>query len=178
MKAEPWFVPESIGFLDSILTPESVIFEWGCGGSTLWLDKRVKSGWSVDHDWDWFMKLQGKLERISLVICKPWPAEPGDASDPDQYRSSAMNGDFKHYASFIDDKKLDVVLIDGRARASCIKHATVALKPGGWLIVDNTEREWYLEKSGKYLEGWERKTFSEPGWETSFWRKPLSIDVK
>ncbi|MES1224680.1 MAG: hypothetical protein ABUT20_54815, partial [Bacteroidota bacterium] len=39
-----------------------------------------------------------------------------------------------------------LILIDGRARTSCIKHAVGKLKPSGFLILDNAERKYYTSE--------------------------------
>jgi hypothetical protein len=72
-----------------------------------------------------------------------------DPADPDSYATAdetyrAMS--FQGYASAIDDYPdgyFDVVQIDGRARPSCFKHSLRKVKPNGYLVWDNTEREHY-----------------------------------
>lgn len=57
---------------------------------------------------------------------------------------------FKAYASAIDaypDGHFDVVMVDGRARTSCLVHALPKLRKGGLSILDNAEREHYTVKS-------------------------------
>jgi len=74
---------------------------------------------------------------------KPNPA------DPDSYASSdsKYEGQFFHkYVTFIDrfpDGYLDLILIDGRSRPSCFKHAVPKIKPGGYIEWDNTDRFHY-----------------------------------
>ena len=71
------------------------------------------------------------------------------AADPDSYVSGdpAYAGmSFHHYASSIDrypDGSFDAILIDGRSRPSCFKHAKSKLKSGGFLILDNSETDYY-----------------------------------
>jgi len=119
------------------------------------------------------------------------PIEEGeigpDPSDPEHYKSASteigkMN--FRRYCHAIDDYgKFDLVLVDGMAHASCIALAVSHVRPGGWLVVDNTgDRPYYLEKTGQLFGnwdgGWERVTFFGRGpllsylWETSIFRKP------
>ena len=42
------------------------------------------------------------------------------------------------------DEYFHIVVVDGRARPSCISHALKKVKKGGYLIVDNSERDYYL----------------------------------
>ncbi len=54
---------------------------------------------------------------------------------------------FEKYVRSIDrfiDKSLDLVIIDGRARLSCITHALKKIRPGGYLMLDDSERERYI----------------------------------
>jgi hypothetical protein len=45
----PWITFEARHFVERVLTPESIVFEYGSGGSTLF-SKRVKQVISVEHD--------------------------------------------------------------------------------------------------------------------------------
>jgi predicted O-methyltransferase YrrM len=87
----------------------------------------------------------------------PPTPEPDYASraptDVDGYVSSSDRYEglsFRAYAQVIDDyprRFFDVVVVDGRARPSCFKHAVEALAPGGLLVFDNTERDHYRPAS-------------------------------
>jgi predicted O-methyltransferase YrrM len=52
----------------------------------------------------------------------------------------------KNYASQIDkfsDYHFDVVIVDGHVRVDCLAHAVKKVKPGGILILDNSELPEY-----------------------------------
>jgi hypothetical protein len=170
----PWLVPGATQFLEEILTPESRVFEWGMGGSTPWLAERCGELWSVEHDEKWFWRVAAQVGREPRLIWSPPEGnDQGDPSDPDGCWSSCVKGSFRWYVDAISQAKdYDLVLVDGRARASCVKAGAEALRPGGWLVVDNTERDWYLRRAGEHLAGWQCVAFKGPGWQTSFWRKP------
>lgn len=75
------------------------------------------------------------------------------------------------------DRSFDLIFVDGRARSSCIFHARNKVKPGRFLMLDNSERNYY--SFGKeLLIDWERKDFFGPGpygryfWQTTIWRRP------
>ena len=77
-----------------------------------------------------------------------------------------------------DDNVFDLVMVDGRARNSCIWHARRKVKPGGYLVLDNAEREKYL--SGiKLMERWECLEFvgilpyAKEYCKTVVWKKPV-----
>ena len=61
----------------------------------------------------------------TLMLVRPGSGElGGDPAEPYHYRSSCAPGNFRDYARAIDGMgKFDLVMVDGRARASCIVHA-------------------------------------------------------
>jgi hypothetical protein len=102
-----------------------------------------------------------------------------DMSDQDNYRSGRKENkewEFTEYVRRIDsypDESFDVILIDGRSRPSCIKHAICKLKVGGAIILDNADRERYNLAKRKYLSGFKSIRFvgigpySPMAWETA-----------
>lgn len=169
---KPWMTFQSIDMLDRELTSESVIFEYGSGGSTLYfLDKGAKVI-TVEHDKTWIDLLKHKIQDDGLnhnwiglhkmPIDSDRISKDSNVADPDCYTSNAKKYrrfDFKPYASAIDDYQdclFDLVSVDGRSRPSCIKHSAKKVKIGGWLLLDNSERKYYLnQKTLIYLEGFE-----------------------
>jgi hypothetical protein len=88
---------------------------------------------------------------MRLIAPQPAPDTAGatDPADPASYRSSSEKYHgclFEAYAASIDDypaESFDLILIDGRARPSCFLHALPRVKPGGYIVWDNTERAHY-----------------------------------
>jgi hypothetical protein len=87
---------------------------------------------------------------------------------------------FYRYVNSINafqDESFELVFIDGRARSSCMLVARSKVKPGSYIMLDNSERNYY-SCSKKLLADWERTDFFGPGpygqdfWQTSIWRKP------
>lgn len=173
----PWLPYLAIDFLDNWLTPEMTAFEWGAGKSTGWLAQRVKNIVSIEHDPQWLIGLR---DNIDLRIIPPEDGELGDnAANPHHYRSRPLGGiNFKNYATAIDGfDQFNLILIDGRARASCLYHAIPKVAQGGFIVLDNTERDYYLSQVGSYIGKWNRVTFYGDGpenswkWECSFFKK-------
>ena len=49
---------------------------------------------------------------------------------------------FQNYASAIDQfgaHSFDLVLVDGRSRPSCFKHAVPCVAPNGYIVLDNSD---------------------------------------
>ena len=165
---QPWITFPCIDLLKGKLNQSSTVFEYGGGGSTLFFLDRAGEVVTVEHDGQWFDKLEAIIRSGNDSSRKwkgnfitPGQLEPGlhpDASNPDDYFSSDSNFQqhtFKKYAAKIDEFPpgyFDVVLVDGRARPSCIKHAIPKLKKGGWLVVDNSDREYYFTHFADQLE--------------------------
>jgi len=167
----PWLAEGAREWLEERIEPSWTAFEWGSGGSTLWLEGLCASVISVEHDEAWFWKVAARVRVSTMLMWSP-PTERvlgDDPANPDHYRSSCVPGNFRWYAHSIDLERPDLVIVDGRARASCIAR-TVARGPK-LLVLDNAEREWYLENTIHLLDGWERTDFREGDWVTSAWMR-------
>ena len=136
------------------------VFEYGGGGSTLFFATKVRELVTVEHNKEWFDGLTREMKKHNLVKWSGYFIEPEEAgstnhlvtSNPDHYFSGDEkfhSKTFRNYASVIDkygDEYFDVVLIDGRARPSCLKHSLNKIKKNGLLILDNADRSYYLEE--------------------------------
>jgi hypothetical protein len=165
------------------------VFEFGTGGSTLFFAQHVSEIVSVEHDHEWFRMVANKMSssggRNWLGLLRPPEPEAGaschDPADPLGYVSADPRYEgfiFRSYASAIDqfpDEHFDLVLVDGRARPSCILHALPKVR--SWIILDNTEREYYLEMLKGWLEGYEMTHFkgAVPGFAGEF---PVTTFIK
>lgn len=190
---QAWITFKAIDFLNRHLNNKHKVFEYGGGGSTLFFLNRVKEVVTVEHNEEWFTILQqiinkkavnhwkGKLikaEHSNLV-------EPPDMANPAHYSSEdkASQGlNYKSYATAIDaypDAYFDCVLVDGRSRPACIVHSVPKLKSGGFLVLDNSDREYYLTQTKGLLEEQFNFLFGEFGpspyshefTHTSIWQK-------
>lgn len=154
----PWLPFAAIDFLKKWLHKEMVVFEYGSGGSSLFFASRVKQLYSVEHDAAWFAAVQktiGKknIRNLSYTLMSPEPVSPilNDCGNPDLYRSCMKeykDFSFEKYVKSIDqypDLFFDMVIVDGRARPSCIKHALPKIKRKGILLLDNANRSYYLQ---------------------------------
>jgi hypothetical protein len=164
---KPWMTFQAITFLEQNLTLGCSVFEYGGGGSTLYFLDKGATVTTVEHDQLWFEELNKQIHESNLSnnwnglmikpVIKPIGQE-NDPSDPFLYTSSDNEFDlfwFKDYVSSIDDysdSSFDFVVIDGRSRPSCVKHSVSKVKIGGFLVLDNTERAYYLRKTIDYLD--------------------------
>jgi len=170
----PWLAFEAVNFIEKHRPSQASVFEYGSGGSTLyWLTKGCTCV-SVEHDKDWYHKLLARFASQPRIDYRFVPPEPGaicaeaKAEDPNCYQSAnpTLHGfNFHRYATVIDEYHeayFDVVLIDGRARPSCIMHGAKHVKVGGLLILDNAERAYYTAQTSHYLADFEAHHFMGP----------------
>jgi hypothetical protein len=153
---QPWVNFRAIEWLDSYLQPSMCVFEYGSGGSTLFLAERVAHVVSVEHDKGFHHLLTARLQRYGVTnctyrLCAPAPIE---ASKLPPYSCASFTSEwptqagmsFEAYVKTIDDYpdgSFDLVTVDGRARPSCVLRALPKIKNGGWLFADNMERPRY-----------------------------------
>ena len=112
-------MPDSqVSVIKSYLKPEHIMLEYGAGGSTIYFSQFVKKYISIEHDKQWVSNLKNsKLlnNNTEIYYCPPntqikLPVWTG--SEKDFYN-------YINYIDKIDNKKYDIVLIDGRARQFC-----------------------------------------------------------
>ena len=154
---QAWITFAALDYLRDWLQPEHRIFEYGGGGSTLFFCKRAGFVATVEHDGQWFDILTQKIREQgysnwegAFIPGEPvTDGSPPRPADPDAFRSGGKgfeNQSFEKYAKAITrfpPASFDLILVDGRARPSCIQQALLYLKPGGLLVVDNAERSYY-----------------------------------
>jgi hypothetical protein len=118
----PWCTYAFIKFIEPRLKKTFDVFEYGCGNSSLWYSKKVKSIKSVENDKQWFNAILPKLPDNAIVVLKQ-QIEDGD------YAKEVLN-DMKNY---------HIIIIDGRDRNNCVKYSLQQLTKDGVIIYDNTQ---------------------------------------
>ena len=169
---DPWLVFAARDRLDTLITRDAKVFEWGSGISTVWLARRAALVVSVEHDPAWYEAVGEALAERGLKNCKRTLVERGPGADDVAWEA---------YASLIDafdDGYFDVVVVDGRARVQCAAHAAAKVAEDGALLLDNAERPRYRAIFER-LAAWDRVDFDGPGpylrsfWQTTIWRRPV-----
>ena len=62
----PWWSYKSVKKVQSLLNNNQTVFEWGSGGSTIFLCHRVKSIISVENDHNWTTKVNSALSSLNV----------------------------------------------------------------------------------------------------------------
>jgi len=125
-----WMHEAEKAVIEKYLKPESVVMEWGSGGSTVEFAKKVKRYYSVEHNYDWYQEVKAAAPPNVTLFYKP------GKEIPEHYHQS----EYKHYPEYLDvvyeiGKQFDVVLIDGRARRLCALKVIPYLKPDSIVII-------------------------------------------
>jgi hypothetical protein len=153
----PWLCFSAIDHISKFIRPDMNVFEYGSGGSTLFWASRVKQVVSVEHDEKWQSQMQHEFIKQDAANVKYIlaPAEPDEsyerksAGDPYSYISGDpgyVGKKFEAYVKQIDiypNQYFDFIIIDGRARPSCVLHSLAKLTLNGFVVLDNTERDYY-----------------------------------
>ena len=186
----PWMTFGAIAFLRRRLRPTMRALEFGSGGSTIFVGRRVEHITTIEHDPGWAEQVVRAAAAAGLSNVRVQVVEPeagcrgGDPAEPRSYVSSAApyaGSSFARYAAAAEafgDSSVDLVILDGRARPSCGLHAIPKVRPGGLVVLDNAERSHYRWIHDA-LDGpaWEKRVFSGPApyhpefWQTCVWTK-------
>lgn len=142
---KPWMSHIEIDIIESILlklNPQKCL-EWGSGFSTAYFPHFISddSLWvSVEHDKKWYERLQKVPKKGNVLLNNvaankyPWT---------DRYKDGSYN-DLKDYIEFPGNlKNFDFILIDGRARSSCILKAREIISPFGIAVLHDANRKHY-----------------------------------
>jgi predicted O-methyltransferase YrrM len=160
---KPWFVHCSVEFLEGRIQPDFTCFEWGSGGSTVWLAELAQHVTALEHDAEWHAQT---IKQLSLAGVR----------DKADVILRALDGGYADAINQFTDNCFDLISIDGRRRGDCIRNAIAKLKPGGILVIDNSERAEYQKSINEVgIRQWERCEFysgNSEGWTTSVYFKP------
>ncbi len=133
LNPNPWYTYPAVEYLKQLDFRDKRVFEYGCGHSTLFWAARAQHVVSVEHNREWYETMASRVPTSCQVIFEP--------------ESNA-------YASTIDEfhDGFDVIVVDGlvtgRTRLKCAKAAVRRLRPGGMIILDNSD---WLPESSRYL---------------------------
>lgn len=118
----PWYTYPAIEYLRRFNFSDKTIFEWGSGYSSLFWAKRAKEIVSIDDSQKWAdIVFKNKLVNQKIILLE----------EKKDYVESILD----------QNKKFDVIVIDGKYRYECAKLAINCLSKGGIIILDNSD--WF-----------------------------------
>jgi len=186
-EAKPWIPFEAANWLEHYLKPHMKVFEYGSGGSTIFFAERVAEVFSIEHDQKWHTLVSRALARRGITNCTYQLHEPrpiaGTPSAPleiansqtsrfiyDDYYAGTTVHEYVEAIYVHPDHTFDLVLVDGRVRTECIQYALPKIKPGGYLMLDNSNNADVVEIIRK-LKTYPHTEFRgiAPGWPPTRW---------
>jgi predicted O-methyltransferase YrrM len=163
----PWIVPAAIGWLRRRMRRDWAVLELGSGRSTAWFARRSGSVLSFEDNEYWHDATRERLAELGLgnVDLRPLPVEH-----------------FPEAVASLASESFDLVVVDfleapAVSRIDCLEPAMKAVKPGGYLLLDDSDRPGYAP-AYDFLQGWGERRFVgvKDEWpeacETTIFRRP------
>ena len=133
----PWWSFGAVKYLDARLKPDSEVFEFGSGGSTIFIGARVRSLTCVEDDPEWveLVSRAGEKRRLRSISILH---KPLDFRKPETFAKC-------DYLLSVSGKTYDVIVVDGRewseqSRYLCFWLAENHIKTGGVIVLDDSSR--------------------------------------
>lgn len=152
----PWITSDATKWMERYLSKEMVVFEYGSGGSTLYIAPRVKKIISLEYDVSWYKKIRFYIRFNNINNCQLELIKPELEANKKHYSSKSFdykssNGyysdfSFEKYCKYINtfpDKYFDLIIVDGRSRNSCVLESMKKIKDGGYILLDDSQRDEY-----------------------------------
>jgi hypothetical protein len=117
----PWLTYPAIRFIARNLRPDARVFEFGGGMSTLWYEKHAAEVHTVEDNAEWFKILKSRTTRARLI--------------------NAANEEYARVIDQFEDSFFDMIVVDGKDRLRCFQRGERHLKPGGIMVVDDTDKD-------------------------------------
>ncbi len=171
---EPWLCPGTIEFCKKHLSTSMSVLEFGSGRSSAWFAQRVGKLTSIEHDANWGKLVKSQLEKknianvnLRLILLDHPLSEP----EKEFYEICPS------YVAILDefaDESLDFIIVDGHYRTNCARKCLSKIKPGGYLLIDDTNM-WNSFDALSIPQDWSVVNQSTNGIKTAMiWQKPVA----
>ena len=124
----PWMYPSEINLIKKYLKPDHLMVEYGAGGSTLLFSTLVSEYHSIESDPAWVETVRKESPKNVHMHSVPVKRPQGDMYQKclRSWSSLYTTATYEAYKKYIEEiakiqKKINVVLIDGRARPQCAR---------------------------------------------------------
>jgi len=123
----PLWTPQSIDMVRPYLDKKMKVFEWGSGSSTIWFAKKTEFVWTLESSLEW-------NDRVAK-----WIAER-NLDNVVQIVRDITSGDYMLPIMDMQDKKFDVILVDGAfRRVEAFERSVPKLKHNGIMLLDDSQ---------------------------------------
>jgi hypothetical protein len=146
----PWMPYNTILILHNIIKKDFNILETGSGGSSLFFLKRCRTLTSLEHHAKWIKELK-KIQSSNYK--NRWTLALKDLKNDTLNKSPYLD-----FLTTQKDEYFDLISIDGRLRNESLKIASRKVKKGGFILLDNSDRNDY-EEGIEFINnlGWSRQ---------------------
>lgn len=140
----------TVAFLKKVIRKNSLILETGTGNSTIWFALHAKRVVSFESGKNWRKKVRKHLMRNSIDNVKVYFDSKYDSKNLDEILDKE------------DSIQYDIVFHDGpnplERRLVLAKRLIKYIKPGGYLVIDDTHEKKRYKPAINYLDrlGWEK----------------------
>ncbi len=136
-----WWTFDAIEWADNFLQSREApsVFEFGSGASTIWLARRAAKVTSVEDDHDFFKTVSEiKPSNVNYHLHQ---ADTAFDAKYEASRHDLRGQSYKNYVTALTSNRElhDLIIIDGRCRQRCMEIAPLHLKPGGAILLDNSD---------------------------------------
>ena len=136
-KGIPRMDNSEIAFLQTYLLKSENVFEFGCGGSTIFIsnNQNIKNIHSVDSDIDWINKVKEDLPKKTKLRYIDINADSHNWGHP---KDHSKIDDWPKYSSAllkIRNFFPDLILVDGRFRVACALKSISRMKKDSYLMI-------------------------------------------
>jgi hypothetical protein len=132
---QPWISYRAASRLDELIKADWRAAEFGSGMSTLWLAQRVAFLLSVEDDPRWYELVSTRLKQGQFPNVRQ------------ELRQLTRYADLSEFP----DGYFDFILVDGVKRSDCVLSAIAKTRPGGWVYLDNTDKDGDYRLAEKQL---------------------------
>jgi predicted O-methyltransferase YrrM len=163
----PWIVPAAVGWLRRRIRSDWSVLELGAGRSTPWFARRAGRVLSFEDNEFWAGQTRSRLRELGLenVELRHLPVD-----------------EFAAEVDELPEEDFDLLVVDFLeaptvTRIDVLKPAMTRVRPGGLLLLDDSDRPGYAE-AFDLLEAWSFRRFVgvKDGWpeacETGIFRRP------
>lgn len=182
----PWFSFPSINYLDKHISPDMHVLEFGSGYSTIWWAQRITQVTSIERSTHWIAEVKHALSKHAMTNVEliPFMGFTGTTEEEITAKSDAIQL-VPHIQRYVQAGRgkaglYDIVVVDDVFRNEAAAAAVAQLKPGGMLVLDDSERERYKPTFDLFKRmGWSFASFygATPYHfhekQTTIWHKPM-----
>jgi predicted O-methyltransferase YrrM len=122
----PWLTKDSIYIIENLISKKDNMLEFGAGRSTVWFSTRVNRLTSVETDKQWYVNVSKETKNLGQI----------------EILHITKENEFINFIKQLEDKSLDIVLIDGAYRETCANYILKKMKSNGLIVIDNAN--WFL----------------------------------